>query len=109
MLVKDAVARIRFQTNTNDDNTGKNINALFSNKNLVAELQLVLAQYASFTKALEAIYSTPVLADTRSVTGPSDIIRGEGYKFIELWLQGRKYPINIKTTIPIAQFVAIIV
>ena len=97
MLIKDAVSRIRFQTNTNDDNTGKNINALFSNANLIAEFQLVLAQYAAFTKAIESIYSTPVLANTRSVTGPSDIIRGEGYKFIELWLQGRKYPINIKS------------
>jgi hypothetical protein len=94
MLVKDVISRIRFNTNTNDDNTGRNINPLFSNTNLVAELQMVLNQYASFTKALQAIHTTPVQANTRSIQGPSDIIRKQGYKFVFIWLQGRKYPIN---------------
>jgi len=97
MIVEDAVSRIRFQTNTNDDNTGRNINALFSNANLIGQFQMVLDQYAAFTKAIEGTYSTPVAANTRSVPGPTDIIRGEGYRFIFLWLQGRKYPINIKS------------
>ena len=97
MIVSDAVQKIRFSTNPNDDNTGRNINALFSNKNLIAQFQGVLDQYAAFTKAIEDIFTVPVVAKTRSVDGPTDIIRGEGYRFMEIWLQGRKYPINIKS------------
>jgi hypothetical protein len=97
MIVSDAVQKIRFASNTNDDNTGRNINALFSNKNLISQFQGVLDQYAAFTKAIESMYTVPVIANTRSVDGPSDIIRGEGYRFIEIWLQGRRYPINIKS------------
>lgn len=96
MLVKDAISRIRFQTNTNDDNTGRNINALFSNKNLVAQFQICLDQYAAFTKGIEDIFSFPLGKDVRSITGPTDIIRGQGYRFVYLWHGGRRYSINIK-------------
>ena len=96
MLIKDAISRIRFQTNTNDDNTGRNINALFSNKNLVAQFQICLDQYAAFTKGIEDIFSFPLGKNVRSITGPSDVIRGEGYRYIYLWRDGRRYSINIR-------------
>lgn len=96
MLVSDAISRIRFQTNTNDDNTGRNANALFSNKNLVAQFQICLDQYAAFTKGIEAIFSYPLGLNVRSISGPSDVIRSEGYRFIYLWRGGRRYSINIK-------------
>ena len=96
MLVSDAISRIRFQTNTNEDNTGRNINALFSNKNLVAQFMLCLDQYASFTKGIEDIFSYPLGTDVRSITGPEYVIRGEGYRYIYVWRSGRRYSINIK-------------
>jgi hypothetical protein len=96
MLVSEAISRIRFQTNTNDDNTGRNANALFSNKNLVAQFQICLDQYAAFTKGIEDIFSHPLGTNVRSIDGPSDVIRGEGYRFIYLWRGGRRYSINIK-------------
>jgi hypothetical protein len=96
MIVSDAISRIRFQTNTNDDNTGRNANALFSNKNLVAQFQICLDQYAAFTKGIEAIFSYPLGLNVRSIDGPSDVIRSEGYRFIYLWRGGRRYSINIK-------------
>ena len=96
MLVSDAISRIRFQTNTNDDNTGRNANALFSNKNLVAQFQICLDQYAAFTKGIEAIFSYPLGLNVRSINGPSDVIRSEGYRFIYLWRGGRRYSLNIK-------------
>lgn len=96
MLVSDAVSRIRFQTNTNEDNTGRNINALFSNKNLIAQFMLCLDQYASFTKGIEDIFSYPLGRDVRSITGPEYVIRGEGYRYIYVWRSGRRYSINIK-------------
>ena len=96
MLVSEAIERIRFQTNTNDDNTGRNINALFSNKNLVAQFQICLDQYAAFTKGIEDIFSFPLGKNVRSISGPTDIIRGEGYRYIYLWRDGRRYSINIR-------------
>ena len=96
MLVSEAVSRIRFQTNTNDDNTGRNANQLFSNKNLIAQFQICLDQYASFTKGIQEIFSYPLGNNIRSITGPSDVIRGNGYRFIYLWRGGRRYSINIK-------------
>ena len=96
MLIKDAISRIRFQTNTNDDNTGRNANALFSNKNLVAQFQICLDQYATFTKAIQDIFTYPLGKAVRSITGPTDIIRGQGYRFIYLWRNGFRHNINIK-------------
>ena len=96
MLVKDIIARIRFQTNTNDDNTGRNANALFSNKNLVGQLQICLNQYASFTRAIENVFSYPLVKGIRSIKGPTDVIRGSGYRYIYLWRDGYRYSINIK-------------
>lgn len=96
MLVSEAISRIRFQTNTNDDNTGRNVNALFSNKNLVAQFHACLDQYASYTKAIEDIFSYSLGKDIRSIPGPTDVIRGEGYRYIYIWRGGRRYSINIK-------------
>ena len=96
MLVKDAISRIRFQTNTNDDNTGRNINALFSNKNLVAQFQICLDQYASFTKGIEDIFSFNLGSNVRSITAPKYAIRSKAYKNIYIWRGGRRYLINIK-------------
>ena len=96
MIVKDIIARIRFQTNTNDDNTGKNINALFSNKNLVGQLMMCLDQYASFTKGIQDIFSYPLGKNIRSITGPEYVIRGKGYRSIYIWRGGRRYMINIR-------------
>jgi hypothetical protein len=96
MIVKDVVSRIRFQTNTNDDNTGKSANSLFTNKQLVGQLQFALDQYASYTKAIESIYSSPVSSNIRSISLPPDIIRNDGFRFIYIWRDGRKYPINIR-------------
>jgi hypothetical protein len=96
MLVKDAISRIRFQTNTNDDNTGKTINALFSNKNLVAQFQICMDQYAAFTKGIEDIFSSSLSANVRSIAAPPYAIRSQAYKNIYVWRGGRRYQINIK-------------
>lgn len=96
MLVRDAISRIRFQTNTNDDNTGKNINALFSNKNLVAQFQICLDQYGAYTKGIEDIFSFNLGSNIRSISAPQYAIRSQAYKNIYIWRGGRRYQLNIK-------------
>ncbi|MAF36920.1 hypothetical protein CL622_07420 [archaeon] len=96
MLVKDAVSRIRFQTNTNDDNTGRNLNTLFSNKNLIAQFMICLDQYASYTQGIEDIFSYPLGLDVRSISAPVYAISSQAYKNIFIWRGGRRYQINIR-------------
>jgi predicted DNA-binding protein (UPF0251 family) len=95
MKVKDALSLIDFATKTVHDLSGKTVNKLFTNKQIVEQFKFALDRYAQFTKAIQAIYSLPLVENVRTVDAPADVIRSEGYRFILVWVQGRKYPIDI--------------
>jgi len=96
MKVRDALDLIRFNTATTNDLSGKSSNKLFNNKNTVQQLKFALDKYAQYTKAIEAVFSFPLLTTTRTVDAPPDIIRSEGYRYIMVWIQGRKYSQDIQ-------------
>ena len=52
--------------------------------------------YASTVKGIEDIFSTSLGLNTRVATGPSDAIRSQAYRFMYIWRDGRKYPLNYK-------------
>lgn len=94
MKLKDVIKRIRFATSTTDDLSGKTVQPLFSNASIVQQLKFALDKYASYTKALEAIWSTPVAAGQNMITMPPLILRTEGIRFINIFLAGRIYPLQ---------------
>ena len=92
--VQNVIDRIRFNTATANDLTGKNANELFSNKNIVATLKFALDDYAKTTKALQTIYSMPLEAQTAVINEPPYILRSEGIRFFVWFINGYAYPIN---------------
>ena len=92
--VQNVIDRIRFNTATANDLTGKNANELFSNRNIVATLKFALDDYAKTTKALQDIYSLPVEKQTAVITEPKNILRSEGIRFLVWFINGYAYPIN---------------
>lgn len=96
MIVSEVIDRINTALGTPDDLTGKNANTLFTNKRIVEQLKNALDQYASLTKGIEDVFSTQLDTNKRVATGPSDAIRSEAYRFIYVFRNGRKYPLDIK-------------
>ena len=92
--VQNVIDRIRFNTATENDLTGKSANELFSNKNIVAQLKFALDDYAKYTKALQSIYSLPVDKNVAVIKEPPSILRSEGIRFLVWFINGYAYPIN---------------
>lgn len=92
--VRDVIERIRFNTSTVQDLTGKSVNELFSNKNIVAQLKFAFDDYAKYTKALQTIYSLPVDSQTAVMEEPPQILRSEGIRFLVWFINGFAYPLH---------------
>ena len=92
--VHDVIDRIRFNTATENDLIGKSANTLFSNKNIVATLKFALDDYAKTTKALQAIYTLPVDGSIAIIKEPPQILRSEGIRFVDWYINGFRYPLN---------------
>jgi len=89
--VSDVIERIRFNTATTHDLSGKSSNKLFTNKHLVLQLKFALDKYAQTTKALEEIFTIPLIEGIRTVDEPPDILRTQAYRYFLVWIGGRKY------------------
>ena len=96
MLVSEVLDRINRALGMPDDLTGKNANVLFTNKRIVEQLKNALDTYSSTVKGIQDIFSTTLGLDTRVATAPSDAIRSQPYRFVYIWRDGRKYPLNYK-------------
>jgi len=94
MLVNDVIDRIN--TAISDDDSVKSSNSLFTNKRKVNQLKNALDVYASTTKGIEDIFSTPVNTSSRVVAGPTDAIRSEAYRLAYIWRDGRKNAMSFK-------------
>lgn len=97
MLVKDLIERVNFFTATQHDLSGKNLNKLFSNKEIVMQIKSALDLYANTTKAIEAIHSFPM--DTSNnisiIDEPPLALRSQSYRFMMITIAGFKYPITL--------------
>jgi len=96
MRIQRALEIIRFDTGTLSDISGRSINNLFSDKNILDRLYAELNQYANVTKAIEDVYSFALNDDTPYVAAPSLALRSETYKFIIYVLNGRYFPMDIR-------------
>lgn len=96
MLLSEVLDRINTALGMPDDLTGKNANELFTNKRIVEQLKNALDTYASVVKGIEDIFSSSLGLNTRVATGPADAIRSQAYRFVYIWRDGRKYPLNYK-------------
>ena len=97
MKIVDALETLRFYTGTVSDITGKSVNALFTNKILVQQLNFALDEYARSTKAIEDIYSFPLDTNTSFVSAPPLALRSESYRAILYILNGRVFPGDMQT------------
>ena len=92
--VQDVIERIRFYTATENELIGKAANELFSNKNIVGQLKFALDDYAKTTLALQDIYSLPMNGLVAVIKEPPYILRSEGIRFVDWWINGMNYPLN---------------
>lgn len=96
MRVEEALTRIRFYTGTLSDISGKAVNNLFTNKQILYLLMTNLNQYANITKAIEDVYSFTLNTNTPFVSAPILALRSEAYKFIMIVINGRYFPADIQ-------------
>jgi hypothetical protein len=94
MLVSDVIDKIN--TAISDEDSTKATSSLFTNKRKINQLKNALDVYASTTKGIEDIFSTPVNTSSRVVTGPTDAIRSEAYRLAYIWRDGRKNAMSFK-------------
>ena len=97
MNIATALETLRFYTGTVSDITGKSVNALFSNKSLVQQLNFALDDYARMTKAIEDIYSFSLDTNTSFIDAPPLALRSESYRAIIYWNNGRAFPGDMQT------------
>ena len=95
MLVNEALRRLRFNTGTLSDVTGKSANQLFTNQAILDQLQTQLDSYANITKAIEDTYSFGFNKSTPFIKAPDLALRSEAYKFILVIIQGRYFPADM--------------
>lgn len=89
MKLQEALDIMRFWSGTLSDITGKSVNNLFSNKQLVQQLNFALLQYAKKTHAIEDIYSFSLNQNEAFVSFPPLALRSEAFRFILVIIQGR--------------------
>jgi len=94
MKVSEVLIRIKNAINEPDDLTGKASNVLFKNALIVEQLKNSLDLYAANVKGIEAIHSVPMGNNVRLGVGPTDMIRGQGYKFVYLYNGTMKYELK---------------
>ena len=82
MIVTTALRRINFRAGTLDDIQGKSINKIFSNLQIMDELDTCLTNYARITKGIQDVYSFPLLRQTPFIQAPQYALRSEAYHFI---------------------------
>lgn len=97
MNVQRAIEIIRFYTGTLSDISGKSVNNLFTDKEILDQMYFRLIQYANVTKGIQDIYSFALSTNTPFVSSPPLALRSEAYKFILIVLQGRYYPADMQS------------
>jgi len=96
MLVSEALQRINFKIGTLDDVGGKAINPLVVNRVIIDELNVQLADYANFTKAITDTYTFPLRTNQPFVAAPPLALRSESYQFLYIIVNGTIFPIDVR-------------
>lgn len=97
MKVKEALDRINFKVGNLDDITGKAINPIIPNYNVILELNSQLRQYANKTKGIQDIYSLSIGADSPLTTAPELALRSEAYFYCFVISNSAIYPMDMRS------------
>jgi hypothetical protein len=96
MNVKEIIDNIHFDCGSTDDTSGRSINALFTNKQIVSKLNMELNKYARITKGIQDIYTFPMDSTRPFIPAPKLALRSEPYQFIMLYVNNMAFPLDMK-------------
>jgi hypothetical protein len=91
MKIVEALDIIRFNTSTQNDLSNKNLNDLYTDRNIIRQFKYALDKYAKYTKAIEDIFSFPLITTTEWVDLPPLALRSQSYSMVYVWLGDTKY------------------
>jgi hypothetical protein len=94
MLVKDVLSRIRFNTSTMDDLSGRSVSNLFTNKNIIEQLTFSMDDYAVETLGIEGIFSMPLDTNVQFIEAPPLAIRTQSIRYMFVFMNGTMYPLD---------------
>lgn len=96
MKVNEALRRILFKVGTTDDLSGRAVNPIINNRNIIDELNSQLRQYANITKGIQDVYTFPLNTNTPFVEAPPLALRSESYKSLILVSQGTLFMMDVR-------------
>lgn len=96
MNVQEAYRLINFKIGTMDDISSRNINALFSNQQIIDELNTQLKDYARITKGIQDVYSVSLSTNTPFIQAPSLALRSESYNYLAVIVNGTIFSVDMR-------------
>lgn len=96
MIVQEVLRRIKFKLGTTDDISGRALNPIVNNRNIIDELNSQIRQYANITKGIQDVYSFPLEQNQIFVSAPSLALRSESYFHLHLISSGVVYPMDMR-------------
>lgn len=95
MLVREAIQRIRFNTSTLDDLSGRAVNTLFNDQNIAYQLNTALDKYASETQGIQGLYTFPLETTSESFDAPPLALKTKVYRWLHVRVSGVLYPVDV--------------
>ena len=96
MILQEVLRRIKFKLGTTDDISGRAINPIVSNRNIIDELNSQIRQYANTTKGIQDIYSFPYDKNTVFVDAPPLALRSEAYFAVYVIVNGTIFNMDFR-------------
>lgn len=97
MILQEVLRRIKFKIGTTDDISGRAINPIVNNRNIIDELNSQIRQYANITKGIQDVYSFPLNQKQIFVDAPLLALRSESYFHLYVISSGVIYPMDMRS------------
>jgi len=98
MILQEVLRRIKFKVGTTDDISGRAINPIINNRNIIDELNSQIRQYANTTKGIQDVYSFSLAQNQIFVDAPSLALRSESYFHLYAIVDAVIYPMDMRGT-----------
>ena len=96
MILSDVLNRILFKCMTTDDMSNRAANPIFSNTNILYELNAQMKAYAQITKGIRDVFSIGVTSNDQFINAPTLALRSEAYNYAWLISRGFIQPLDIR-------------
>lgn len=96
MILEEVLRRIKFKIGTTDDISGRAINPIVNNRNIIDELNSQIRQYANITKGIQDVYSFPLTSNQIFVNAPPLALRSESYFHLYVIVTGVIFPMDMR-------------